>query len=177
MANSAYQARKDIKTIATFVRGLMSLDEELDAIGSIEKMTKEADLRRLEAEKAAQEAAGKVEAVKAQAEDANRALAATKAEFEMARAAWESGRDVARREAKAVRDAAADDAKAIIAKAAAEADSLMRSAQSAVAKVDAERSSASAELARALEAIQEATDRKAGIEAEIGRLRARFAPG
>jgi hypothetical protein len=71
MANAAYQARKDIKTIATFVRGLMSLDEELDAIGSIEKMTKEADLRRLEAEKAAQEAAGKVEAVKAQAEDSD----------------------------------------------------------------------------------------------------------
>jgi DNA repair exonuclease SbcCD ATPase subunit len=177
MANAAYQARKDIKVIANFVRGLMSLDEELDAIGSIEKMTKEADLRRMEAEKAAQEAAGRVEAVKAQIEDANRALAASKTEFEMARVAWESGRDVARREAKAIRDGATDEAKAIIAKAAAEADSLMRSAQSAAGKVDAERAAASSELARALDAIQEAVDRKKGIEAEIGRLRARFAPG
>jgi DNA repair exonuclease SbcCD ATPase subunit len=177
MANAAYQARKDIKVIANFVRGLMSLDEELDAIGSIEKMAKEADLRRMEAEKAAQEAAGKVEAVKAQIEDAKRALAQTQAEFEAARAAWDSGRDVARREVKAIRDAAADDAKAIIAKAAQEADAMVRSAQSDKAKVDADRAAAATELARALDAVQEAINRKAGIEAEISRLRARFAPG
>lgn len=177
MANAAYQARKDIKVIANFVRGLMSLDEELDAIGSIEKMAKEADLRRMEAEKAAQEAAGKVEAVKAQVEDAKRVLAQTKDEFEANRAVWESAREGARREIKAIRDAAADDAKAIVAKAAAEADAMVRSAQSDKAKVDADRAAAATELARALDAVQEAVNRKAAIEAEISRLRARFAPG
>jgi hypothetical protein len=46
MANNFIQARKDLKLITSFVKGLVALDEELEKVTNIEAAIKDAEARK-----------------------------------------------------------------------------------------------------------------------------------
>lgn len=196
--NAASDARKNIKYITSLVRGLLALDEELEAVGSLEKLAtqKQIAVGELERQEAAAhqrliDLATEYDARRKDAETRVQAMTANaEAVLAEAEAKRQEGLDASLRVAEeiaALKQTAAIDAEAILATARAEAAAIaadteahMRADHAQTAKeLDAVRErveEAKATLAAITADIEKARQDKTDLDALIEALRLRFAP-
>lgn len=172
--NALHEARKRIKALVPDARNLVALDEALDGIGSIDKMTAEAANQKAVAEASRATAEQELSAVQARLVIAN-------GELDEARNA---AKEVAGDSAQAVEEAkaqAADlikmakgDAESILAAAKARVADLMTAAQAKADEISDAAHEAEETLIAVNKQVAEAQTRLDAVNAEIERVRARF---
>ena len=172
--NVAHQARKDLKVLASSLRGLIALDEELERAGSLEKLITETAgrLEQLKAEVA-------LEGEKVSATDKACVDRMNDAKYRADR--FEREAEELRRKAaqnlelsRAELDHARKEHAALVDVARKEADAITRQAEEQASAVAAQSKAAEAARDAAVAELREAVDQRDAARAEIARLKALF---
>jgi chromosome segregation ATPase len=175
MSNEAGRAWRDIKTLAEMVRGLLELEDKLKEVGSLDKLKveKEVEIQGLEAK------AAKVEEVIAAAEST--AAAIVKAANDRASSIDALEKQRSDRAEMVLADAKnkAQDivyaAERAAEEARAKADGHVAAVKAELAKLTAQAEKVAGETVDAKALLDETVSKRVAIEAEIERLRNRFA--
>lgn len=169
-----HQARKDIRLLASFVKGLAELDVELEALGGMEKVVTECEgrVKKAQAEEAdarskAETAMGDLAKVRGELETLQ-----SKAKDVLSQTTTEA--HLMREEAKKLLDQAQVDADAIRAKGASDVTDAIRSARDAAAEHNIEAEKARAELAEIENLIADRQATLDGINRDLDALSAKL---